>query len=479
VRRLACSAVFALLGCADAAPGVVELEEICGAAAPVRLLALDEAAMATPDDRAVVRHGSRWLIGSRTRTGVPTHDLVGADEAAQRIVSVDECGADTIEIAAGVDTIFLAPRPTAPSFACDGGVERMTWIDPDGARPSVEVGAVGCSFIWIDDDVVFAMAAAEDEEHLVRATFDGSGRIAATEILVEGLRRWAPKSGFVESRPVLDDLEGRVIALGDDEVLVEIDVRTLDSQALRSSVEGFGIWNGIVVYGTRSTRFVWDLATDVETEIDAGSFGYSPFATFGGDVAALQNNEAWGRTLLITLDGHERTTISGTWRPIAAMDDGARIVEARSSQDKLGLYRWMPDDDVEQFSGPVVETWTEGELWTVAYSYAAHERAQKVVTYDVGSMQEHVVVEDVYRPWPWTDETWLTVRPELGEVSGPLVLVDPADGSARVVDEDVHLELAGFRGGSNPASGREHDGTILYVVEHGARRGLWRARLSD
>jgi hypothetical protein len=354
----------------------------------------------------------------------------------------------------------------------------MTWIDPDGLLPSAPVDAVGCSFTWVDDDVVFAVAPSEDEEQLVRATFDATGAIVASELLVEGLFHWGPRSGFTDP-PVVDDPAGRVIALGDDGALIEIDVRTLESQVVRSAVVGFGVSDGTVVHGTRDTRFVWHLDSDVEAEIDAGSFGYSPYATFGGDVAALQNTEAWGRTLLITLDSHERTTMSGTWRPLVAMDDGARIVEARSSQDKLGLYRWMPGDDVEQFSGPVVEAWSDAELWTIAYSYAEHERAQDVVTYDVGTMERHVVVANVYRPWPWSDDRWLTVRPDLGEVSGPLLLVDPSDDSARVVDEDVHLELARFRGGSNPAIGRAHDDTVMYVVEHGTRRGLWRARLGE
>ena len=479
MKRISLVGLVAALGCAESNPGAVELAEICGAAEPVRLLALDETSMVTWDEGGVATHGSRWLIGSRARSDIPTDFVGNAAAAAQRIVSVDECGGDPIEVAVGVDTTFLAPRPTAPSFACAGGIERMTWIDPDGVRPSVQVDAVGCSFGWVDDDVVFAVAVADDEEQLVRATFDASGAIVASEVLVEQLRHWGPRSGFVGPRPIVDDPEARVIALGDDEVLVEIDVRTLESHPLRSEVDGFGVWDGIVVYGSGGLRFVWHLDSDVEEEIEIIGSSYSSYAKFGGGVATLRDGAAWGRTLLVTLDGHERTSMSGAWHPLVAMDDGARIIEARSSQDQLGLYRWMPGDDVEQFSGPVVETWTDGDLWTVAYSYAEHERAQNVVTYDVGSMERRVVLENVYRPWPWSDDRWLTVRPELGEVSGPLVLLDPADGSARVVDEDVHLEVAGFRGGSNPARGRAHDGTVLYFVEHGGRRGLWRARLGE
>lgn len=298
-------------------------------------------------------------------------------------------------------------------------------------------------------------------------------------MLIEGLRHWGPRSGFVGRHPVEDDLEGRLIALGADDVLVEIDVRTNDSQALRMDVDGFGVHDGIVVYGSGNLRFVWHLGSGVEEEFETVGHSYSHYAEFGGKMATLYDGAAWGRTLLVTLDGLERTSMTGTVLPLATMDDGTRIVSAHSTQVQRGLYHWVPGDDLEQFAGPAVEVWTDGDLWTVSFAYGEHERAQSIVTYDGETMQPHVLLENVYRPWPWTDEQWLTVRPEVGDVSGPLVLVDPADGSARLVDDDVHLELARFRGGSNPGNGRAHDNTVMYVVEHGTRRGLWRARLGE
>lgn len=480
MKRLVIAALAASVACADGAADVVVLDELCGAAEPVRLLALDETEMVTWDEHAVVEHGARLLIGARVRTDITTADI-GSDAAAaaSRVVSVDACGGEPIEIAADVDTVFLAPRATAPSFACAGGVDRLTWIDPDGVLPSVQVDAIGCRFTWVDDDVVFAVAISEDEDQLVRATFDGFGTIVARDVLVEGLIHWGPRSGFFGRWPVLDDQNGRVIALGADDDLVEIDVRTSESETLRTSVRGFGVHDGIVVYRSGDLRFVWHLDSGVEDDFELVGDSYSSYAEFGGGMATLYDSSTWGRTLLITLDGHERTSMTGTLLPLATTGDGARIVSAHSTQVERGLYRWVPGGDLERFAGPAVEVWTDDELWTISYAYAEHERAQSIVTYQDGSTQPHVVAENVYRPWPWTDDRWLTVRPEIGEVSGPLVLVDPSDGSERIVDDDVHLELARFRGGSNPLLGRAHDDTVTYVVEHGARRGLWRARLGE
>ena len=477
VATLLCVAVAACGDPRSDATEDVTFAELCGGVEPVRLLPLAEDEMIPWDQRSVAAVEGRFVLGVRDRVDISTF-YAGVDRpgAARRLVSVDACGGDERSVAEDVDTVFVAPRPGAPSFACAGGEDRLTWIDPLGVVAAREVGAVGCALAWVDDRAVFELATGPDGADLVAARFDGTGALREAEILAQNVAAWERRSLTRDRFPVGDEPTGRVFALADRQLL-DIDVRTAQTRVIAEDVRSFGAQYPVLVYFGDAGVFLLDLDQNIEIEIDSPFASFSQGPIFGPGTVALVDPGGWAETGFITLEDHEVYTRTYRWSPLATMSDGTRLLRGGVSTTPYGLYRWRPGENQEYLEGPPLDAWfDEGDVWLLTHAYGEHERTQEIAVLDDPTLERRVVVENVYRPQRMSDEAWLTVRAEVGQVAGDLLLVHADDNTAtQLVDRNVHLEFSAFTGGpAQPPA----DGTVIYVVVDGERSGLWTARLA-
>ena len=449
----------------------MEFAESCGERGPIRLLELATDEMVAWDPHSVVSAEGRVLVGVVDRVDITSfHGGLDRGAAARRVVSIDECGGDIQTLAEAVDTSFVAPREGAPSFACAGGVSRLTWIDPSGDAPGKVVDAVDCRLAWVDDRVVYERADGESTA-LVSTRFDARGDVEESVVLVANLTEWQRRSVGDERDDVGDEPTGRVFALSDGQLL-DIDVATGAVEVVAEDASMFSVrYPDLVVVGSER-HLVLDLeaGTQIEFELPLDRVDGPP--VFGPDTVALPISRAWGGTALVTLDEHYAQTVNGVWRPVWTTSMGKRLMTG-ADQWKRGLHSWLPGEHTELVEGLPVELRVEGpDLLVLTYTYGGHERAQEVARYKDPWLARPVLVQDAYRPQRLAGGGWVTVRAEVGEVAGDLLLVRE-DGATELIDTDVHLEVAAFSG----PWGVPTEPVVTYVVEDGERRGLWRAHL--
>lgn len=477
-QRLIAASLLVAIGCGEETGSddlPAGLAQLCDRAAPTLLLPLADDEMVAWDPQSIVDIGERTLIGITDHVGISTFYTTGHRlTAASRIVSVSQCGGDQRTVAEGVDGTYAAPSPDAPSFGCAGGLERMTWIDPAGLAAPRPVDAIGCMFAWVDERVVFERPLGPDGRQLVAARFDAVGGAFDVDVLATDAAHWERRSVGADPTTPGDEPSGHVFALVGSDV-VDINVRTGEETVVAQDAVRFGAQYPYLVYFTATNSFFLDLERDLLIELESTSRSFHDGPVFGPDTVAVYDNGGWGATGMLTLEDHQFSSRNEHWTPVAAMSDGTRVLEGGTSNSPSGLYSWEPGRAEEYLEGRTVETLQDGDLWVLTHSDGRHERGQQVTRIDDPTLQPHLVVDDVYRPQRLDDGSWISVRAEIGDVSGPLLVVHEQSENTELVDEDVHLEFSVFRGASlRPRADR----VVTYVVEHGTRRGLWTARLA-
>ncbi len=477
----------------------VEFDDVCGAAWPLQLLALDEPDVVSASPHRVARARDRWVVGVHERGEIPS------ETRRKRVVAVDACGGEPEVLVDGYDAVLAPPEPHLAWFACSyvGWLEEaMVWIDPEGAAPAVSIGAEGCQLAWIGDDVVFSRLVSDGSSDLVAARLDLEGKVATENVLVENVRSWthrtadvpsAPSRYFVENVHVAAEPTGRIYAVAADGVLFDIDVpaRALTPIGqLSGTVRADG---DLVVTRDSDLTMVLDRQRATTIELSDERSGVDSVPSFGpGAITVTRSSTADGNSRALTLgDMLVHSLPSSLLHPIGMLTDG-RIAFSGSDRRGQGLLVWLPDNPVyrseraELFAGPTLTTWQDGDLWAVVSREPAAldgsldpEATFDLMRFDNPSLAATLVLEDVYEPLPLPGDRWATVRTTSGDV-GSLVVLHAGQVEGELIDEDVQRGFAAFAGGpSRVVDEDESASTLIYMVSEGTDRGLWIAAVKN
>nr|WP_293184161.1 hypothetical protein [Nannocystis sp.] len=223
----------------------VELEEVCGAPSPFRVLELES------DE--VVRASETMRVQDRVLYVVSPLDLKDADESYLRagestVWATGPCGEAPVQVATGIEDIFTLEVWPEVVLGCEKATGNVVVIDPTGARePHVVFPAVpnvwgGCGLNWTD----FGLLSLEkhDEEfaalRLHPYPTDPWTEVAVPEVVSDPVRI-GPSSGagpgFLGN--VLYTFVDEALVLTPEHDLMRIDLADGTMSTLQTAVAGF------------------------------------------------------------------------------------------------------------------------------------------------------------------------------------------------------------------------------------------------
>jgi hypothetical protein len=464
MARLArCSFVLAVAACGPDVTTPAELDEVCGAPSPFRLLELDE------DER---------LLGVR-RIDERFWFVVGDvhDDTSSRVISTSECGDDPVEVARDVFWPFEHERWPGRVLACsEPNRGAMLDLDPLGvAAPRVVMADPACRGTPTDHGVVGVVPIDETASTLALVPYPADIDGPASEAIV--------LADPVRGDPFWPDYQVRgddVFTVDMNHDLLRIGIVTRETVLEQSAVGEWGItpdgrvlaWRDVVPgaepldfpVGSLSMRDRIDGRT---IRFESITLHWLPPVPSNDYMSFRQEGDTPVATLvdLVTFDTIE---LPGD-RRIASTVSGGRLLLSDGSIGRLSIYdpdsrdelmladvrgmTWRRDED-HMF---VLEVFADqAPLWRLPLDGSSAERVANRATdewFDIG--------DRIVTPLDVDDER-----------VGDLVLIDPESLEERRIDERVYANVLGH----DHAVFHERD--LVYAVVDGERSGIWVARLA-
>lgn len=475
-----------------------ELGELCGEAAPVRILALDPA-------RALARVGELGLYEGRRvlevdYLGGPTMFTGILPSNASQLWSVGPCGEDPLLVSERTNhfPIRLASQPEW-LLECDWDSGQIWRHDPNGVRaPNMVFESHQCFVVPLDGGVLALRPSGADDElgALVFQAWPADPWTTSAEPLVvlEPVRMQAISSHGRPDDEVLGvTADEYLVVRGDDELVaisrldlavtpIASGVHSFDHdasgryvawQALEDTSDGSGWREGLVS--------LTDRESGVTTPLTTTSIAYGLPTPFAFESAGVLYLRAEANTIdrfvdltsLAAVDVPEQVTV-------LRILDGTRVLIG-SDEHAIGPYRWfdvLTGATTTAFEGsggawqPSADAVTvledvqccidddqrdEGRLWRVPFGGGEPELIAERATIglEVGGDARVVTPLDV-------DADWV----------GSLVVIDPTTLAERPIDDEVFA--------FEPAivDAIAGDPVVLYTVADPQRHGVWLARLA-
>ncbi len=442
-----------------------ELDEVCGEASPFRLLELD----------AGERLVSARRIGER-------YWLVIGDDEASRVVSMEECGDDPIEVARDVYAPFEHERWPGRVLACTERYEgAMVVLDPTGVdAPRVVMEAPGCRGTPTDHGIVGVVERDDETNTLALVPYpdDLDGPASAAIVLADRTRG----EPFLPQYAVRGD---DVFVVDDNQDLVRIALPSGEIAVEQPAVGEWGITADATVLAWRDydpaidpTEFA--IATiQLRNRIDARTLTFDAVQFLSG--IPLSSERYLGLrggtkdayvTQLVDLETFETRELPGDLRVWRELSDG-RLLTSNGLFGRLSLLDLLTgeatpladvgsngwhssgdDDAIIRASSPNAD---ETPIWRVPLDGSAATK----LAHRVSRLYWFELVGRIVTPID-------VVEDDIGD----LVEIDPDSLDERMIDHDVQATV--MRRGE-PATFHERD--ILYAVDDAERSGVWVARL--
>lgn len=470
---------------------LAELAPLCGAPAPVQLLALRDDEIVLD---AAVAHGDRLLLGVR-RFEVPILDIQLATvrpptrafaQIDARIESVDGCGNDRQVIAAGYDRLLPPREATGPWLALRYDDWALAWIDPDGAWPARPLPTPSLETVprVRGDAVVLEHTREVGHVELWRATL-GPGSDEPETVRIAGDLAWT-------GMPVIGNTADDVLALRSDGVLLAV--------PLDPGAEPVAVLGAVATAQTDASQryVVWQSGRPPATTVpeqgwlfDRETGGSLPLDT--GDGATL-SPVLRGALVVVT---HEGASIT-PWTEVIAMPGGQRLAlpevgvdgDGRVIEGRFALRVGIDlqvfqiiEDAIVPLALPPGGSWSysDGELFrfddgpTSGIGLYGTGRPFDLIVAPLDSLDATTVLADAWSTVVLPHERYLgPAKPH--EMIGPLVVID--GGWQTLVDRDVHVVSLRLAPDATDDLTPWHTDDVMYEVRvrPSPRNGVWRAR---
>ncbi|MFY0533762.1 hypothetical protein [Nannocystis pusilla] len=236
-----------LLACRTEPVVRAELEEVCGAPSPFRVLpfAGDEVVRASETVRVQDR-----VVYVVSRLDPFDVDAVYSSDAASTVWSAGPCGEAPQQLASGIDDIFTVDVWPDLVLGCEKATGNVVVLDPTGAaEPHVAFPAVpqfplgiGCGLGWTDFGLLSLDAHDEETGALMLHPFPADPRagVSSPEVLLDAVR-FAPSSGGGPGMisGYLYTFRDHVLALTPEETLVRVELADRSVSTLQTDVAAF------------------------------------------------------------------------------------------------------------------------------------------------------------------------------------------------------------------------------------------------
>ena len=207
--------------------------ELCGEAAPRRILPLDPE---RPPSSSI-----DWRVGDRRLLELAFSPDPGL-EGPRELWIVDDCGDNPLLLSDRIQQLLqFTPKWTSPDISrfpamgCSVDTHDLLVLDPTGARPSVPVFASrGCNVRATDQGIVGVLGSDAELGPLVLQRWPGdpwADAVESVELLPEVLA----------DSELLAHAQGQVFALDPNRSLLAVDLETLAVTTLATEVRSFAV----------------------------------------------------------------------------------------------------------------------------------------------------------------------------------------------------------------------------------------------
>lgn len=478
--------------CGPDARVAAELDEVCGAPSPVRILELDDA---TPlaSVRVAGEVGDRRLFHIRTLDTAAADFGAGAVSRSSELWSVGTCGASPVRLAAAK---FLRPMQLEHlpdhAFTCDPERGELGVVDPEGRRATrVVFRAEGCEFHATPWGLVTIVPHDDDTGALVLQPYPAdpwTDEPAAITLLDPVAVRPVPAQQFSRLDQVLAVADDELLVVDTDARLVHLSLLDGTTEVVASEVRELAAspdlrwvaWQGAAITNDddawpagaihvldRQAEQTWEFP---DTSL-AAVLG-SPLAFIDRGYVQLAYLDGRGTTRLFRLPTLASIDLPADTLILDALPDGELLVSAFVGRAALaamdpdtGATRVLSraggtvidqrDDGLELIEGLdcciVDDIRDEAPLFSIGFDGARERLARRVTLAPIRLSDDRVVTRlDIDRHW-----------------RGDLIVVDPEGLEEQQVDDAVIAD---------PSS--VGDRTLLYGVSDDERTGVWLARIA-
>jgi hypothetical protein len=478
--------VLALGGCGSEGLAAAELDAVCGADGPVRVLALEPGEVLS---WPVLQIGDRTIYAISRHAPMPDAATLSLSFAA--IWSTGPCGEAPVRLDPGAGHPYTRERWPDVLLAPSSDERDILVVDPLGGPSHAVFTDIGTPRGWADAGMIATRPDDEssDAVYLYPYPDDPRTQTATPVRLLDGVppreqTSLAPRTLEVSPdalrvRDVRGDLMRVELADGavsleqagvwdfsaspDGRWLVWQDIKPIDTELtdvfagevyLRDTADGSDVF--LAVTSLVGQGAMWN-------EVERGLFTLD----MGPEVDARERVYSLDTLTFVELPEHrslDRVLDDGRWL-LSTLGWQPRVLFDPASGEETGLFAGngtvvgRPDDGFEIVEVPPCcitgrPLFEEGPLWWVPFAGAPRQVAERATRYGLRLGDgRRVTTLDV------DDET-------LGE----FVVLDTDARTAAHIDDRV------FALGMHASE--VHDGAILYSVDDGERTGVWLARLS-
>ncbi len=479
-----------LLACGSDPVEYAELESVCGAPSPLRILEL------ASDE--VVRAGESLRVQDRVLYVVrhldkDDPDALYSTTAESTVWSMGPCGESPVQLATGIDDIFMLPVWPDVVLGCEKATGNIVVLDPTGAAephvvfPGVPQDWTGCGLNWTD----FGLLSLEehDDEFGALSLYpypdDPRTGTSAPAVLIDPIRIGPGNSsgpGFRGNALYTYADEALVLTPED---LVRIDLADGSASTLQPSVAAVSasrdgqtlLWQDATV--TKDSPdypegkiFLRDRSTGGDVLLGEASLRFSglPLSWLEQGIVQLALGAINEPMRIFLLPGLEFVDVAGDQLLNARLADGSWVGSTlfggyleRIELPSNARTRLFPrkarvfghDDDAVYVLEGSGDLRNEGAMWRVPLDGSAMTKLADRATRFMARLED-------------------------GRLLGPvdagafylasLVLVEPETRNESRIDDRVHFY-------SIDASRMKEEGIVSYSVADGERSGLYLARL--
>jgi len=234
----------ALLAACGAEPvNYAELEDICGAPSPVRVLAL--APDQTLRDGPPIRVGDRvFYVISHLNDG--DSDLPYSPTAESTVWTTGPCGESPRQVGAGIEHIFVLDRWPDLVLGCHKATGDVVVLDPDGdAGPHPLFPGVprewSCGLAWTEHGLLSVLRHDDELGALQLHPYPDDPRtgVSNPEILLDPIRVTPVPGGLGRLQDLLYSFPDHALALTPDGVLTRVDLADRQVSTVQTGVIAF------------------------------------------------------------------------------------------------------------------------------------------------------------------------------------------------------------------------------------------------
>ena len=486
-----------LPSCGPEAVVHADLEEVCGAPSPVRVLELEPDQVVRASETIRVQDRAVYVV---SRLDADDPDVPYSVTAESEVWSAGPCGESPVQLAAGIDDIFTVDVWPDLVLGCDKATGDVVVLDPTGAAephvafPAVPLEWSGCGLAWTDFGVLSVRKHDEELGALMLHPYPPDPHAeASTPIVLIDPIRLAPSSGGGPGSigNLLYTFPDHALALTPDDALVRVELSDGSVSTLQAEVTGFTVsrdgrhrlWQDAAVTA-EDPRFpegelvLQDEVAGSHVVLGEAALSHSKHALQWVDRGLVQIGLGTftDPKRIFSLPELNHTDVAGDLLLNAPLADGRWVVQSIFTDgfvDALELpsgqrtrlfpreaeFVGLDDDAVRVLEVPRCcldsDHRAEGPLWRVPIDGSAATRLADRATRYTATLDDGRLVGPLGAGAHWL---------------ASLVIVEPETRAESRVDERVHFF-------SIDTTQTDDEGIVRYSVSDGDRSGVYLARL--